>query len=125
MLQTPPFEVRRAVGLLLARRWYFRLAENYPSLRQIVGRDLDAHTIPRDDSDEIFAHFTGDMREHNVPIRQFQPEHCARQDIDHNSFSNNRLFFRHRETSAFIESSARNQPIERAWPKFGALPDAR
>jgi hypothetical protein len=120
------FQVRRAAaGLsMLARRGRFGLAEDYASLRQIVGRDLHAHTIPRNNSDEVFSHLAGDMPKHDVSVGQFQPEHRARQDIDHNSFSNNRLFFSHREKAAFTEDSVRNQPIAQAEPEFGVLPGA-
>ena len=109
---------------MLARRGRFGFAENYASLRQIVGRDLHAHPIAGNNPDEVFAHLAGDMSEHNMSVGQFQPEHRARQDIDHNSFSNNRLFFSHREKAAFTEDSARNQPIAQAEPKFGVLPGA-
>jgi hypothetical protein len=83
---------------MLAWRGRFGFAEDYTSLRQIVGRDLHAHPIAGNNPDEVFAHLAGDMSEHKVSVGQFQPEHRARQDIDHNSFSNNRLFFSHRET---------------------------
>jgi len=109
---------------MLARRGRFGFAEDYASLRQIVGGDLHAHTVAGNDSDEVFSHLAGDMSKHNMPVRQFQPEHRARQDIDHNSFSNNRLFFSHRENAAFTEDSARNQPIAQEEPKFGVLPGA-
>ena len=94
------FQVRLAVvgWLTLTRRGRFGFAEDYAGLRQIVGRNLHTDTIPGNNSDEVFSHLAGDMSEHDVPVGQFQPEHRARQDIDHNSLSNNRLFFSHRET---------------------------
>ena len=80
---------------MLVGRRRLGLAESDASLRQVVGRDLNAHAISGNNPDKVFAHFAGNMSEHNMPVLQFQPEHRARQDIDHNSFSNNRLFFRH------------------------------
>ena len=120
------FQVRWAASglLILARRGRFGFAKDYTSLRQIVGRDFHAYTIPRHNSDEVFSHFAGDMSKHDVPVGQFQPEHRARQDIDHNSFSNNRLFFSHREKAAFTEDSVQNQPIAQAGPEFGVPPGA-
>lgn len=43
------------------------------------------------------------MPEHYVTVRQFQPEHGSRQDVDDDAFSNNRLFFGHRESGYLME----------------------
>ena len=64
-------------------------------LVQIVLRHLDVDLIAHGDANEVFAHFAGDVREHFVAVRQFDPEHGARQHLRNGPRQFNVLFSRH------------------------------
>ena len=42
------------------------LAERDPTLREIVWREFDLHLVSGDNTDEVFAHSSRDMRDHFV-----------------------------------------------------------
>jgi hypothetical protein len=54
--------------LRLAWRRRLWFPEDNSGLTEIVGRNFHAYSVARNDSDEVLAHLTGDMSEHDVPI---------------------------------------------------------
>jgi hypothetical protein len=51
------------------------LAEDYARLSQIVRRQLDLNLISGHDSNEMLAHFTGNMRKHIARAWEIDPKH--------------------------------------------------
>lgn len=45
----------------------------------VVGAHLHFHRIARGDLDEMLAKLPRDVREHDVPVGELNPEHCSRQ----------------------------------------------
>ena len=72
------------------------LSKNDARLGQIVGRKLHLHFVARDDADEMFAHFAGDVREDRPLTGQLHAKHRARQHLRHRSFRHDLLFLGHR-----------------------------
>ena len=49
-------------------------------------RGDDGDLVARQDADVVFAHFSGDMREHHVIVRELDAEHGAGQNGHHSTF---------------------------------------
>src|SRR5207302_495621 len=69
--------------------------ENDARLGEIVRGKLDRHFVPRDDADEMLAHFAGNMREYVTLTREIDPEHRSRQNLGHCAFHPDLFFLRH------------------------------
>ena len=52
-----------------------RLPESDPRLAGVIRRNLHFHFVSRNNPDKIFPHFAGDVRKHDMVIRQLHPEH--------------------------------------------------
>src|SRR5699024_4504289 len=57
---------------------------------EVVGAQLDDHTVLGKDADVVLAHLPGDVREHDVPVVELDPETRIRErlrdsalDLDH------------------------------------------
>jgi hypothetical protein len=61
-------------------------------LGEIVRRHLHFHAIADGEPDEALAHLAGNGREHLMLVRQFHPEHRARQHSEDAPFHFNVLF---------------------------------
>ena len=48
---------------------------------EIVGRQLDDHSVRREDADVVLPHLARDVREHLVPVAQLDPEHRVGQRL--------------------------------------------
>lgn len=53
----------------------------------IIRRHFEFHPVPGSEANETFAHFSRDVREDETLVRQFDAEHCAREN--RNDFSLN------------------------------------
>ena len=49
---------------------------------QVVRRDFDNHAVARHDSNEVFTHFSGDMRHDLMAVFKLNPEHRIGQQLD-------------------------------------------
>ena len=65
------------------------------SLAQVVGRHFHSHAIARGETDEVFSHFPGYMREDFVFIVEHDTKHRAGQHGRYGSFNFNGLFSAH------------------------------
>jgi hypothetical protein len=72
-----------------------------PPPAQVVRREFYGDFVSGQDLDEMHSHFAGNMRQHPVPIVQFNPEHGIGQGLHDRSFNGNHLFFGH--GSSFLE----------------------
>ena len=64
---------------------------------EVVGRQLDAHSVPRQDPDPETAHLSGDVTEHYpVHVVELDAKHCVRQGLDDLAFKLDFLFLRHK-----------------------------
>jgi hypothetical protein len=66
-----------------------------PGLAQIIGRHLHVDTVANADADEILAHFTRNMGEYFVAVRQGNSEHGAGQNLGNGTCQLNWFFFGH------------------------------
>ena len=71
------------------------MAESDPGLPEIVGGHLHVDLVANADADEVFAHFTGDMRQDLMTIRESHTKHCPRQHLRHRASEFNWFFFSH------------------------------
>ena len=63
---------------------------------QVIRAQLYNYTVLREDSDVVLSHFAGDVREHNVAVRQLNTKHRVGQSLDYCSFDlNDTVFFGH------------------------------
>src|SRR5512146_3593781 len=62
---------------------------------QVVGRKFHRHAVPGKDTNEVLAHFAGDMRQYLMLVLQFDLEHGVGQRLDHHGHHFNRVFFAH------------------------------
>ena len=69
--------------------------EGDPRLLQVVGAHLHLHRVARGDLDEVFPQLPGNVRQHDVPVRQLHLEHRARQHRDHLALDFDRVAVRH------------------------------
>ena len=51
---------------------------NYSSSSKIVGGEGDFHLVSGDNSDVVFAHLAGKMREYEVSVLELDAEHGVR-----------------------------------------------
>ena len=64
-----------------------------PSSGEVVGAELDLHSIARQDADVVLAHLPGDRGEHvRVEVVDVHPEHRARERFDDLAFNLDLLF---------------------------------
>jgi len=76
---------------------------SYAAAIQIVGRQLNQHSIPRKDSDEVLPHLARDMRQHlMLVLLEFNPKHCVGQRLEDFGHDLYRLFLRHTPQSAIL-----------------------
>src|SRR5581483_7981923 len=66
-----------------------------PAPRQVVRRQLDEHTVARQDLDEVEADLPGNVREDLVAVRQLHLEHRVRQGLADDALHLNRVLFGH------------------------------
>ena len=66
---------------------------NDPRLGGIVGRHFHFHTVANCQADKTFAHFARNVREHEMVVRQRDPEHRPWQDAHNGAFEAD-CFFR-------------------------------
>jgi len=71
------------------------LAENDSCLGQIVRRKLHCDFIARHDSDEMFAHLTGNMSEHVALAWKVHTKHRTWQHLGYRPFGHDLLFLWH------------------------------
>lgn len=71
------------------------MPESNPCLPDIVRGHLDIHLVAHADTDEVFAHLAGDMREHLVSVGKGHAKHRARQDLCHRASQFDWIFFSH------------------------------
>jgi len=50
------------------------------------------HSVANGKSNKTFAHFSGDVREHEIVIGKRNPKHCSGQHVHNRAFDLNRLF---------------------------------
>src|SRR5262245_53913644 len=65
---------------------------NDPRFSGIVRRHLHPHAITHGQANEAFAHFAGNMREHEMIVWQCNPKHRPGQHTCDRSFDRNRFF---------------------------------
>src|SRR5581483_11529615 len=54
-----------------------------PRAVQVVGRELAAHAVARQDADPEATHLAGHVTEHDVIVVELDPEHRVGQRLDH------------------------------------------
>lgn len=64
-------------------------------LRKVIRRQLDLHSVTRNDPNKVLSHLARNMCENVPPIWQVHPEHCAREDRGNNSFNLYGIFLGH------------------------------
>ena len=65
-----------------------------PAAGQIVGRKLDRHLVPRQDTYKVLPHLSRNVSQHLVFVFQLDAKHSVGQGLDHSSNDFNRVFFR-------------------------------
>lgn len=65
------------------------------SAGEIIRRQFDRHLIARQNSDEMHAHFSGNMRENLVTIIQLHSEHCIGERFSNRPLNLDDIFLRH------------------------------
>src|SRR5687767_12264489 len=58
---------------------------------EVVGSELDLHTIARENSDVVHPHLPGDVCEHLVPVLELDTEHGVRERLNHRSLDQDRV----------------------------------
>lgn len=71
------------------------MPERDAAFAEVVGRHFDIDFVAGQDADAVFAHFSRCMREHFMPVVQFDPEHRVRKDFGYDSFKFKEVFFCH------------------------------
>src|ERR671918_329518 len=66
--------------------------EGDPAAAQVVGGELDPDAVARKDADVVLAHLPGDLGEDVLSGLQANPEHGARERLDHLAFHLDLLF---------------------------------
>jgi|SRR6185503_10814681 len=75
------------------------IAVSYAAAIQIVGRQLNQHSIPRKNSDEVLPHLARDVRQHlMLALLEFDPKHRVGQRLEDFGHDLYRLFLRHTAT---------------------------
>lgn len=69
------------------------LAEDDPALGQIVGRELHADAVARDDADEVLAHPAGDVGHHDVPAFNLHAKSRIGESLRHHALNLQSFFF--------------------------------
>src|SRR4029450_9262798 len=64
---------------------------------EVVGRELDLHTITREDADVMHAHLAGDVGQDLVPVLQFDTEHRVGEGFGHRPLQDDRIFLGFRQ----------------------------
>src|SRR5579872_2239344 len=81
-------------GLRIARRTRASLvAIDDAAAREIVGRKLHGHAISRQNADEVFPHFPGDMGQHLMLVFELDAKHGVRKRLDHRGHHLDGVFF--------------------------------
>ena len=88
-------------------------AEDNAAAVGVVGGDFHDDAIARDDTDEIFAHFSGDVREDGVATFDRHAKLSVGQGLDDLAFHFNRFFFGHAETNSWPAGAAEMASIDR------------
>ena len=70
-------------------------AKNDSRFCQVVWRKLHGNFVPRHDSDEMLAHFAGNMRKDIALPGKIDAEHRPRQNLRHSALRNDLFFLRH------------------------------
>src|SRR5512146_2078685 len=98
-LSVPSYLRTAKIGCLAAlvmtnARWLF-IAIHDPSAGQVVGRKFHRYAIAGKNTNEVLAHFAGDMRQHLMLVLQLDLKHGVRQRFDDHGHNFNRVFFTH------------------------------
>src|SRR5829696_6375348 len=89
------------------------LPENNPPLGQVVRRELHFHAVPRQDADEMLAHFSrDDPQDLLVAAIQLELEHRVGQRGGHGRFHLNRLTFGHSAILQTRHRIAQSSPVQ-------------
>jgi hypothetical protein len=78
------------------------LPEGYAAFRQVVRRHLYHNFVSWQDPNEMQSHFSGDMRQNAMTVRQLDPEHRIRQQFDYLAFNFDDVFSRHVKISGSL-----------------------
>jgi hypothetical protein len=70
-------------------------AESDATLGEIVGRNFDRDTIPRDNADEVLSHFSRDVAKENMVVGQLHPKKRSRKHIHYYSITCDTIVFGH------------------------------
>jgi hypothetical protein len=65
--------------------------------REIVRSQLNLNPVAGEDSDVVHAHLPGNVRQHFVPVLQFNAEHCVGQRLNDRAFENDCIFLGFRQ----------------------------
>jgi hypothetical protein len=87
--------VRSRNGTTARRGGKLAFAVDDSTLGQVVGRDLDGHPVAGDDSDEILAHLSSDMRQDSMAVFQLDHELSVRERFDNTPLGSDRFLFGH------------------------------
>ncbi len=68
--------------------------ENDATPGEVVGRDLNLHSITRKDPDPMHAHLSGAVGQHVMPVFELHLEHCVRQWFNDGPLERDALFLR-------------------------------
>lgn len=89
------------------------LAVDDPTLRQIIGRKLDAYLIPRNDPNEVLSHPTGYVSHHLASGFQLYPKARIGQSLCHCAFNFEGIFFLSQNQSSTYGMLASTKPFSR------------
>jgi hypothetical protein len=70
-------------------------AESDATLGEIVGRNFDGDTIPRNNADEVLSHFSRDVAEENMVVGQLHSKKRSRKHIHYYSITCDTVVFGH------------------------------
>jgi hypothetical protein len=62
---------------------------------EVVGRQLAAHAVAREDADAEAPHLAGDVSEYDVVVVELHPEHRVRECLDHLALEFNLVLLGH------------------------------
>src|SRR6478752_6293194 len=83
-----------------ARRSWLLEAVGDPAPGEVVGRQLDPDSVPRQDPDEVHPELAADVGQDAVTVLQLDGEHRVRQRLDDRSFDFDRITCGHRRLAS-------------------------
>ena len=73
---------------------------------EVVGRQLDADPVARQDPDEVHPELAADVREDAVPVLQLDREHGVRQRLDDRALDFDRILLATADLAPLVLDSA-------------------